>query len=298
VPAFSSERLSTRTHAILSTMLLQCGSHTVDLSVPRVMGVLNVTPDSFSDGGRFTLMDSALDHALRMADAGADFIDVGGESTRPGAQPVAEEEELRRVIPIIEKLSSRISVGISIDTSKPRVMREAVAAGASLINDVYALRAPGALEIVASLPAAVCLMHMQGEPRTMQSQPLYADVIAEVRRFFEQRLAACQAAGIVGKRVLLDPGIGFGKQLQHNLALLARIAELRVQDRPLLMGVSRKSMFNALLGRPVEERLAGGLAMAAAGILAGVSIVRTHDVSETVDAIKVAAALKANGYHL
>jgi dihydropteroate synthase len=282
----------------LRRMLLQCGSHTVDLSSPRVMGVLNVTPDSFSDGGRFTSIAGAVEHALRMAEAGAHFIDVGGESTRPGAAPTTEDEELRRVIPVIEKVAAHSTVLISIDTSKPRVMREAVLAGASLINDVYALRAPDALETAASLSAGVCLMHMRGEPRTMQIDPVYDDVVAEVRAFLEERVQACVKAGIKTNRVLLDPGIGFGKQLQHNLALLAAVAELRVQGRPVLIGVSRKSMFGSLLGRAVDQRLAGGLAVATASVLAGASIVRTHDVAETVDAINVAAALKAAGFHL
>ena len=279
-------------------MLLQCGSHTLDLSIPRVMGVLNVTPDSFSDGGRFTSVAGAVEHALRMAEAGAHFIDIGGESTRPGAEPTTEEEELRRVIPVIEQIALQSTVLISIDTSKPRVMREAVSAGASLINDVYALRAPDALETAASLSAGVCLMHMRGEPRTMQIDPVYGDVVAEVRAFLEERLQACVKAGIEANRVLLDPGIGFGKQLQHNLALLAAVAELAVQSRPVLIGVSRKSMFGSLLGRAVDQRLAGGLAVATASVLAGASIVRTHDVAETVDAIKVAAALKTGGFHL
>jgi dihydropteroate synthase len=279
-------------------MVLQCGSHSVDLSTPRVMGVLNVTPDSFSDGGRFTSMAGAVEHALWMVEAGAHIIDVGGESTRPGAAPTTEDEELRRVIPVIEKVAAQSTVLISIDTSKPRVMREAVLAGASLINDVYALRAPGALETAASLSAGVCLMHMRGEPRTMQIDPMYDDVVAEVRAFLEERVQACVKAGIETNRVLLDPGIGFGKQLQHNLALLAAVAELRVQGRPVLIGVSRKSMFGSLLGRGVDQRLAGGLAVATASVLAGASIVRTHDVAETVDAINVAAALKAAGFHL
>lgn len=279
-------------------MLLQCGSHTLDLSNPCVMGVLNVTPDSFSDGGRFTSTASAVDHALRMAEAGAHFIDVGGESTRPGAQPIDEEEELRRVIPVIEKIVAQSSVLVSIDTSKPRVMREAVAAGASLINDVYALRAAGALEAAANAPAGICLMHMRGEPRTMQIDPVYGDAVAEVRTFLEERVQACEVAGIELNRLLLDPGIGFGKQLQHNLTLLARLAELSIRGRPVLIGVSRKSMFGSLLGRAVDQRLAGGLAVATAGVLAGASVVRTHDVAETVDAIKVAAALKAGGFHL
>lgn len=277
-------------------MMLRCGSFSLDLSVPRVMGVLNVTPDSFSDGGRFTGRDVAIEHAHRMVEAGASLIDIGGESTRPGAQAVSEAEELRRVIPVIEALSAQVKVPISIDTSKPAVMRHAVEAGASLINDIYALRAPGALEAAAGLPAALCLMHMQGEPRTMQANPTYNDVIAEVREFLDARVEACERAGIAADRLLLDPGIGFGKQLQHNLALLGHLPRLRVKGRPLLIAVSRKSMFGALLGRALEERLAGGLAVATASVLAGASIIRTHDVPQTLDAIKVAAALISNGY--
>mgnify|MGYP001062214392 CR=1 FL=1 len=279
-------------------MLLRCATRTVDLSQPVVMGVLNVTPDSFSDGGRYLQVDKAVDHALRMVEEGAGFIDVGGESTRPGAEPVSEEEELRRVIPVIEALARRIDVPISIDTSKPRVMAEAVQAGAELINDVYALRAPGALESAQRSGAAVCLMHMKGEPRTMQLNPEYADVVGEVRSFLEERVAACEAAGIAAERLVVDPGIGFGKQLQHNLALLAATASLGVNGRPVLIGVSRKSMFAALLGRQVEERLPGALAVAASAVLAGAKIVRAHDVRATADAIKVAAALKAAGYRL
>lgn len=270
---------------------LRCGRHTLDLTQPVVMGILNVTPDSFSDGGKFTLLESAVQHALRMIDDGAAIIDVGGESTRPGAADVAEEEEIRRVVPVIEALASRTSVIISIDTSKPAVMSAAVAAGAGLINDVRALREPGAVEAAARTEAAVCLMHMQGQPRTMQHEPRYTDVVAEVRTFLEERVGACVAAGIGRDRLVLDPGIGFGKRLEHNLALLAHLPDLAGAGLPLLVGVSRKSMFQALLGRAVEQRLAGGLAVATAATLSGASIVRAHDVAETVDAVKVAQAL-------
>jgi dihydropteroate synthase len=279
-------------------MMLRCGSYSLDLSEPRVMGVLNVTPDSFSDGGRFAALDAAVEHACRLVEEGAALIDIGGESTRPGAQSVSETEELRRVIPVIEALRARVNVPISIDTSKAIVMRHAVDAGATLINDVYALRAPGALEAAASLPAAVCLMHMQGEPRTMQANPVYDDVTTDVQAFLQSRVEACERAGIATDRLVLDPGIGFGKQLEHNLALLAHLAALRALGRPLLIGVSRKSMFGALLGRGVDDRLAGGLAVATASILAGANIIRTHDVAQTVDAMKVAAALKMHGYQL
>lgn len=229
--------------------MLRCASCWLDLSQPVVMGVLNVTPDSFSDGGQFQRLDEAVRRALEMVEEGARIIDVGGESTRPGAEPVSEDEELRRVIPVIEALAPRIEVPISIDTSKPRVMAEAVNAGAQIINDVYALRAPGALETARETGAAVCLMHMKGEPRTMQLDPQYDDVVAEVTAFFAERVSACIEAGITSDRLVLDPGIGFGKQLQHNLALLAAIPALSVQRLPLLIGVSRKSMFGALLGR-------------------------------------------------
>lgn len=268
----------------------------LDLSHPIVMGILNVTPDSFSDGGKFIDVSKAVEHAVLMIDQGAGMIDVGGESTRPGAADVSEEEEIRRVVPVIEALVARTSIPISIDTSKAAVMSAAVAAGASLINDVRALQEPGALDAAARTNAAVCLMHMQGQPRTMQHEPRYDDVVGEVTAFLEQRVEACLAAGIGRNRLVLDPGIGFGKRLEHNLALLAHLPELGRSGLPLLVGVSRKSMFQALLGRPVEQRLAGGLAVATAAVLAGAAILRVHDVAETVDAVKVAQALRAAGY--
>ncbi|MDY6947323.1 MAG: dihydropteroate synthase [Pseudomonadota bacterium] len=264
------------------------------------MGILNVTPDSFSDGGRFIGLSQALEHARRMIEQGAAMIDVGGESTRPGAADVSEEEEIRRVVPVVEALATRTSVPISVDTSKPGVMAAAVAAGASLINDVRALQEPGALETVARTDAAVCLMHMQGQPRTMQHEPRYDDVVGEVTAFLQQRVAACLAAGMGRERLVLDPGIGFGKRLEHNLALLAHLPALGRPGAgaglPVLVGVSRKSMFQALLGRPVEQRLAGGLAVATAAVLSGAAILRVHDVAETVDAMKVAQALLGAGY--
>jgi dihydropteroate synthase len=277
-------------------MLLLCGSHTLDLTTPLVMGVVNVTPDSFSDGGRFADRDAAIAHALTMIEGGAGLIDVGGESTRPGAQAVSSEEEIRRVVPVIEALAARTQVPISVDTSKPAVMTAAVRAGASLINDVRALREPGALEAAAGTQAAICLMHMQGEPRTMQADPRYGDVVAEVRDFLRERAAACLARGIAKERLLIDPGIGFGKRLEHNLALLAGLPALTGLGWPVLIGVSRKSMFGALLGRTVDERVPGGVAAATAAVLAGASIVRTHDVAATVDAVKVAVALRDAGY--
>ena len=277
-------------------MQLRCGRHTLDLTQPLVMGILNVTPDSFSDGGQFIDLSQAIEHAQRMIEQGAGMIDVGGESTRPGAAEVSEEDEIRRVVPVIEALAIRTSVPISVDTSKAGVMSAAVAAGASLINDVRALQEPGALEAAARTDAAVCLMHMQGQPRTMQHEPRYGDVVGEVTAFLQQRVEACLVAGIGRDRLVLDPGIGFGKRLEHNLALLAHLPWLGRSGLPVLVGVSRKSMFQALLGRPVEQRLAGGLAVATAAVLAGAAILRVHDVAETVDAVKVAQALRAAGY--
>jgi dihydropteroate synthase len=277
-------------------MRLRCGPHTLDLSQPIVMGILNVTPDSFSDGGRFIDSTQALDHAQRMIEAGAGIIDVGGESTRPGAAEVSEQDELNRVVPVIEALANRFSVPISVDTSKAAVMSAAVEAGATMINDVRALREPGALEAVAKTQAAVCLMHMQGQPRTMQLEPHYDDVVVEVKTFLLERAAACEAAGIAADRLVIDPGIGFGKRLQHNLTLLANLKALAEPGLPVLVGVSRKSMFQELLGRRVNQRLAGGLAIATTAALAGAAILRVHDVAETVDVVKVARALRNAGY--
>jgi dihydropteroate synthase len=261
------------------------------------MGILNVTPDSFSDGGKFTEHHRAVEHALAMVAAGANLIDVGGESTRPGAAAVDEEEEIRRVVPIVEALSRRAPlIPVSVDTSKAAVIRASVQAGAAMINDVRALRDDGALQAVAQSSAAVCLMHMQGEPRTMQSDPRYGDVVAEVRDFLAERIVACEAAGISLDRIVVDPGIGFGKRLEHNLKLLAALPELATLRVPLLVGVSRKSMFATLLGRPVEQRMAGGLAVAVTSVLAGARLLRVHDVAETVDAIKVVTALMQSGY--
>jgi dihydropteroate synthase len=277
-------------------MLLRCGPRTLDLSSPVVMGILNVTPDSFSDGGRYTNVDAAVEHAVGMVEEGAGLIDVGGESTRPGAADVSESDEIARVVPVISALVARVDVPVSIDTSKAGVMRAAIAAGATMINDVRALTEPGSMEVAAETNAAVCLMHMQGEPRSMQHDPKYEDVVAEVRDYLAARSAACKSAGIDAERILLDPGIGFGKRLDHNLSLLANLPALRRLGRPIVVGVSRKSMFKTLLNRPIERRLAGGLAVGTAAILAGASILRVHDVAETVDAVKVAAALRTAGY--
>jgi dihydropteroate synthase len=258
------------------------------------MGVLNVTPDSFSDGGRFLDTEAAVRQGLALAAQGAAFIDVGGESTRPGADPVGTEEELRRVIPVIERLRGATTAVISVDTSKPEVMRAAAAAGAGLINDVRALREPGALAAAHDSGCAVCLMHMQGEPRTMQHEPVYADVVAEVRAFLAERLAACRAAGIEAARLVVDPGFGFGKTLEHNLTLLRHLGELCSAGAPLAVGLSRKSMVGKLTGRPEGERMLGSVVLAALAVLAGASIVRAHDVAETVEALKVVAAVRGH----
>jgi len=270
-------------------MRLACAHRTLDLSSPAVMGILNVTPNSFSDGGRFADLDAALGQARRMVADGAAIIDVGGESTRPGAAPVGLQEELDRVIPVIEAITRELDVLVSIDTMKPEVMHAAVAAGAGLINDVLALQAPGALEAAAATGAAVCLMHMQGTPRTMQQDPHYDDVVREVGDFLQARATACREAGIPADRIALDPGFGFGKTLEHNLQLLRGLGGLGGQY-PLLVGLSRKSMLSKLTGRPVEQRLAGSIALAALAVAAGARIVRCHDVAETVDAVRVAWA--------
>ena len=273
-------------------MKLACRDHLLDLSEPCVMGVLNVTPDSFSDGGRYAGAADAIERGVAMAGEGAAIIDVGGESTRPGAADVRLQDELERVVPVVEALVRRVRVPVSVDTSKPEVMRAAIAAGASLVNDVKALRAPGALEAVAGTGAAVCLMHMQGEPRTMQQAPSYGDVVGEVRQFLAGRVRACVAAGIGRERLCVDPGIGFGKRPEHNLALLSAIGRLADPDLPVLIGVSRKSLVGIITGRPPEGRLAGSVAFAALAVMGGAAIIRAHDVAETVDAVKVAGALK------
>ncbi len=271
--------------------IVECAGKLLDLSRPRVMGILNITPDSFSDGGDFLSFDSAMEQAQRMVEEGAAIIDVGGESTRPGAPAVSETEELDRVLPIIEGISHNLSVPISIDTSKPNVMRAAVAAGAGLINDVLALQTPGAVEAVADLNVPVCLMHMQGEPRTMQKNPCYGDVVSEVKSFLARRVDCCILAGIPRDHLLVDPGFGFGKTLDHNLALLRDLQEITELDLPLLVGLSRKSMIGALLDEPVNNRMFGSLAAAVLAVERGARIIRTHDVKPTVDALAVSTAL-------
>ncbi len=272
---------------------LNCGGKLLDLSSPQVMGILNITPDSFSDGGVFFAREAALRQARQMYEAGAAIIDVGGESTRPGARPVSVQEELDRVIPIIETLHAELPVILSVDTSKAEVMREAVQAGAGMINDVYALRREGALDAARECDVPVCLMHMQGEPRTMQQEPRYGDVVQEVLQFLRQRIETCRQAGIAREKLLIDPGFGFGKRLQHNLQLMKQLSELAALGCPVLVGVSRKSMLGSLLGgRPVEGRLHASVAAATLAVWLGAAIVRVHDVGATVDAVKVAAAVK------
>jgi dihydropteroate synthase len=273
-------------------MKLALRDRTLDLAEPVVMGILNVTPDSFSDGGQHAGVDEAVARGERMAEEGAGIVDVGGESTRPGAAPVGVEEEIRRVVPVIERLVARVRVPVSVDTSKPEVMRAAVAAGASMVNDVRALRQPGALEAAAASGMAVCLMHMRGEPATMQEEPHYADVVGEVREFLAARVAACEAAGISRDRICVDPGIGFGKTARHNLALLARLSDLGADGVPVLVGVSRKSLVGIITGRGPGDRLAGSVAFAALAVANGATIVRAHDVAATLDAVKAGCALR------
>mgnify|MGYP001037372986 FL=1 len=276
-------------------MQLLCGDRSLDLSQPAVMGILNLTPDSFSDGGLWLKPADALAHASRMVEQGARLVDVGGESTRPGAAEVGEQEELDRVIPVIEQLARKLDVVVSVDTMKPAVMTAAIRAGATLVNDVNALRAPGALAAVAAGQAAACLMHMQGQPRSMQAAPQYGDVVAEVYAALQQRVAAALAAGIERQRLLVDPGIGFGKSLVHNLSLLGQLDAFQALGVPLLIGVSRKSLFGQLLGLPVGERLLPSAVAAVLAVQKGAAIVRAHDVAETVLALRTAQAIAAAG---
>jgi len=272
-------------------MILKLRTRTLDLAQPQVMGILNLTPDSFSDGGRYAGVGAALARVEAMLAEGATLIDVGGESTRPNAEPVAESEELDRVVPIIERIRAEFDCVVSVDTMKPAVMAAACAAGAELINDVNALRAADALAVAANSGAAVCLMHMRGEPRSMQHDPQYWDVVVEVCDFLAERVAVCTAAGIAGDRILLDPGFGFGKLFEHNMTLLARLEQLNSLVLPLLVGVSRKRMLGHLGDLPVDRRLAPGLAAATIAVLKGARVIRTHDVAETVAAVRFAAAI-------
>ena len=272
-------------------MQWRCRHRTIDLSRPIVMGILNVTPDSFSDGDRYSTAAAALARAKRIEEEGATVVDVGGESTRPGAAAVDETVEIARVIPVIEGIAAASDIAISIDTSKPAVMAAAIAAGACIVNDVFALRAPGARECAAASEVGVCLMHMQGEPRTMQDDPHYDDVAAEVCEFLARQRDACVAAGIARDAIVLDPGLGFGEGLAHNMTLLRELPRFAALNVPLLVGVSRKSFIGRILGRPVEERLYGGLGLAALAVGQGARIIRTHDVAATRDAIGMVSAV-------
>ncbi|PJJ96031.1 dihydropteroate synthase [Lysobacteraceae bacterium NML03-0222] len=275
-----------------TTPKLDCAGKTLQLQRPQVMGIVNVTPDSFSDGGQHQDVQAAIAHGLQLVSEGADILDVGGESTRPGAGEVSLQEELQRVIPVIEGLAAQVDVPISIDTSKPEVMQAAVAAGAGIINDVYALRREGALEMAARLGVPVILMHMQGEPRSMQQAPQYQDVVAEVYRFLAERMFACEMAGIDRKQIVVDPGFGFGKTLAHNLQLLAQLARFAELGVPLLAGLSRKRSIGEITGRDnPQERLHGSVAAHLLAVERGAAIVRVHDVAATVDALKVWQAL-------
>lgn len=280
----------------MNAVILQCGARGLDLSVPRVMGVLNLTPDSFSDGGRLwqdgrPATDRILRRAERMLSDGADILDLGGESTRPGAAPVSVQEECDRVLPALEAIAARLDVVLSVDTSTPELMTAAASAGAGLLNDVRALARPGALTTAASTGLPVCLMHMRGEPDTMQKQPVYRDVCAEVRKFLLGRVGDCISAGIPAGQLILDPGFGFGKTLEHNLALFRGLPGLVGLGYPVLIGVSRKSMIGRILGRDTRQRLAGGLALATLAAREGVAIVRTHDVRATRDVLAMVAVL-------
>ena len=272
-------------------MKLHCGQFKLDLACPRVMGILNVTPDSFSDGGNFSKTDQAITQALKLIGEGADILDVGGESTRPNATPVSLQQELDRVIPVIESLSAEINIPISIDTYKPAVMRAAIAAGASIVNDVKALQEDGALEVVATSEVAVCLMHMQGTPQTMQEDPHYDDVISEVSDFLLARANACKKAGINKNRLLIDPGFGFGKTRQHNITLIQKLDAFSQLGLPMLVGLSRKSVLGQMTGNDVDARLYASVAAAVVSAMKGANILRVHDVRATVEALKVASVV-------
>jgi len=278
-------------------MKLQCANHTLDLSTPKIMGILNITPDSFSDGGSYfqdgqASLDLVLNRAEKMLAEGADILDIGGESTRPGAAIVSEQEELDRVIPVVEALVEKFGALVSVDTSTASVIRESAKKGAGIINDIRALTREGAMVAAAETGLPICLMHMQGQPQTMQDAPHYKDVVAEIAEFLQQRINACHQAGIAKERILIDPGFGFGKTLAHNLALLARLPELATLDVPILVGLSRKSLLGQLLNRNVDERLPGSLALALAAAERGATIIRVHDVGATKDVLTVYNAIK------
>ena len=273
-------------------MIFNCGKFQLNLNRPHVMGIVNVTPDSFSDGGKFAKVNLAVEQALKLINEGADILDIGGESTRPNAAPVSLQEELDRVIPVIEALVSQINIPLSIDTYKPQVMQTAINAGASIVNDVRALQEKGALDIVAASDVGVCLMHMQGTPQTMQINPQYNDVVSEVKAFLQQRLALCEAAGIVKNRILLDPGFGFGKTRTHNISLIQHLASFTSLGQPLLVGLSRKSVLGEVTGNDVDARLYASVAASVVSAMVGAKILRVHDVKATVEALKVVSAIQ------
>ena len=279
--------------SVQSSTRLPCGNRALDLAHTHVMGILNVTPDSFSDGGRFARLEEALRHAQAMVQAGATLIDVGGESTRPGARAVTAQEELERVAPVVELINRELDVIISVDTSTPLVMTESARLGAGLINDVRSLRREGALQAAAASGLPVCLMHMLGEPGDMQNDPQYRDLLGEVSAFLANRMMVCAAAGIEPERIILDPGFGFAKTLQHNLSLFKHMEALHALGQPLLVGVSRKSMIGQVLNKPVTDRLSGSLALAALAVTKGARILRVHDVAETVDVVRMIAAVES-----
>jgi dihydropteroate synthase len=271
---------------------LNCAGKLLDLSQPQIMGILNVTPDSFYDGGLFISKEEALTQAEKLFEEGAAIIDVGGESTRPGATPVSEQEELDRVIPVIESIHKELPVIISIDTSKPQLMYEAVRAGAGMVNDVYALRQAGAVQMMADLDVPVCLMHMKGEPRTMQQDPHYEDVILDIKDFLQQRIQECEQAGVERTKIIIDPGFGFGKTVQHNLELVKQLPEFSTLGLPIMVGFSRKSTIGAILNKPADDRKSGSLSLAVIACWLGANIFRVHDVKETADALKLCVAVK------
>ena len=275
-------------------MIIQANNKTLDLSRPHVMGILNVTPDSFSDGGRFLALDNALAQARRMIEAGVSIIDIGGESTRPGAPDVELEEELQRVIPVIEAIRSEHNVWISIDTSKAEVMKQAALAGADIINDVRALQEPGALEVAATLGLPICIMHMQGQPRTMQQNPTYDNLLEDVGVFLQQRIEQCESAGIQREQLILDPGFGFGKTLQHNYQMLANLESFHQFGLPILAGMSRKSMLFKLLEKTPSECVAASISCATIAAFKGAQIIRVHDFEETLDAMKIVSMVLNN----
>lgn len=276
------------------TRTLDCGGRILVLDRARIAGIVNVTPDSFSDGGKFLDAQRAIEQGLQLVEEGADLLDIGGESTRPGAEPVSAQDEIARVVPVIGALAKQVAVPIVIDTSKPEVMRAAVAAGAGMINDVYALRQDGALDAAAELKVPVCLMHMQGEPRTMQEAPHYDEVVEEVKRFLADRIFSCELSGIDKKRIVVDPGFGFGKTLEHNLALLRSLDQIAALGVPLLVGLSRKAMIGTLTGREIDQRAVGSAAAALIAVQKGALIVRVHDVATTRDALTVWQGVATN----